>query len=269
MKAFTDDLMTRFEKKMEESLLKFDNQLKERLSTVENIVIRLDKQYSEIREEVKAVTFKADKNAETISHFENEISQRDKKIEQLALEIDDLRNRGMRKTLIIKGIPEGAEGNDSWDNVKAFIISFLETHAGISGVGVDRAHRAAKKNTPSASSAQAPSIPRAIFVEFKFWEDSSKVLRNAGEICKKGFVYKGKNHRISVEQMVSKRVQAKKQDALKVRKYLLHQNPNWTISVRYLDTIMVRKSQEEPFRKHKSSQDELNSANTYINSLKK
>ena len=72
-----------------------------------------------------------------ISHFENEISQRDKKIEQLALEIDDLRNRGMRKTLIIKGIPEGAEGNDSWDNVKAFIISFLETHAGISGVGVD------------------------------------------------------------------------------------------------------------------------------------
>ena len=138
MKAFTNDLMTRFERKMEESLLKFDNQLKERLSTVENIVIRLDKQYSEIREEVKAVTFKADKNAETISHFENEISQRDKKIEQLALEIDDLRNRGMRKTLIIKGIPEGAEGNDSSDKVKAFIISFLETHAGISGVGVPR-----------------------------------------------------------------------------------------------------------------------------------
>ena len=127
MKAFTNDLMTRIERKMEESLLKFDNQLKERLSSVENIAIRLDKQYSEIREEVKAVTFKADKNAETISHFENEISQRDKKIEQLALEIDDLRNRGMRKTLIIKGIPEGAEGNDSWDNVKAFIISFLET----------------------------------------------------------------------------------------------------------------------------------------------
>ena len=39
--------------------------------------------------------------------------------------------------------------------------------------------------------------------------------------------------------------------------------------MRYPDTIMVRKSQEEPFRKHKSSQDELNSANTYINSLKK
>ena len=51
MEAFTNDLMTRFEKKMEESLLKFDSQLKERLSTVENIVIRLDKQYSEIREE--------------------------------------------------------------------------------------------------------------------------------------------------------------------------------------------------------------------------
>ena len=85
------------------------------------------------------MTFNADKNAETISHFENEISQRDKKIEQLALEIDDLRNCGMRKTLIIKGTPEGAEGNDSWDNVKAFIISFLETHAGIRGVGVDRA----------------------------------------------------------------------------------------------------------------------------------
>ena len=62
MEVFTNDLMTRFEKKMEESLLKFDNQLKERLSIVENIVIRLEKQYSEIREEVKAVTFKADKN---------------------------------------------------------------------------------------------------------------------------------------------------------------------------------------------------------------
>ena len=62
---------------MEESLLKFDNQLKERLSTVENIVIRLDKQYSEIREEVKAVTFKADQNAETISHFENIHSPRE------------------------------------------------------------------------------------------------------------------------------------------------------------------------------------------------
>ena len=41
--------------------------------------------------------------------------------------------------------------------------------------------------------------------------------RNAGEIYKKDFVYKGKNHHISVEQMVCKRVQAKKQDALKVR----------------------------------------------------
>ena len=102
----------------------------------------------------------------------------------------------MRKT-IIKGFLEGAEGNGAWDN--AFIISFLETHAGISGVGIDRAHRAAKKNTPSVSSAQAPTIPRAIFVQFKFWEDSSKVFRNAGEIYKKDFLYKGKNHHISVE----------------------------------------------------------------------
>ena len=74
---------------------------------------------------MKAVPFKADKNEENILLLEEEIAKRDEKIEDMLNEIDDLRNRGVRKMLTIKGFPEGVKGKDTWINARSFLSSFF------------------------------------------------------------------------------------------------------------------------------------------------
>ena len=105
-------------------------------------------------EDIKTVTFKAYNNEEKIRHLVEELEKRDVKIALLADEVDDLRNRGMRKTIIIRDLPEGIDGKDSWENVRAFVASFLEKQ-GLPKIEIDRAHCSAKKITLTGSQSLA------------------------------------------------------------------------------------------------------------------
>ena len=71
---------------------------------------KLSNDYRSLIENVKTVSFKADNNEEKIHHLVEELEKRDVKIASLADELDALRNRGMRQTIIIRGLPEGIEG---------------------------------------------------------------------------------------------------------------------------------------------------------------
>ena len=129
---------------------------------------------------VKSVLFKADNNEEKIRHLVKELEKRDVKIASLADEGDDLRNRGMRKTIIVRGFPEGIEGKDSWENVRACVPSFLEKQ-GLPEIEIDRAHRSAKKITPTGSQSLASNRqkPRPVFCELLTWQDANQILRKA------------------------------------------------------------------------------------------
>ena len=60
-----------------------------------------------------AVLHKADTNEDSIENLREELESHDKKIDTLEKEIDDLRNRSMRKTLVFRGLPEKAESADT------------------------------------------------------------------------------------------------------------------------------------------------------------
>ena len=193
MEKFAKDLMEQFDKKIEERFKKFDKDFAERFETrltnFSKIVTKLSEDHNSVVDDVKAVSFKADKNEEHILHLEEEIAKRDEKIEDMLNEIDDLRNRGMRKTLTIKGFPEGVEGKDTWINARSFLSSFLEKHD-LNEIEINRVHCSAKKVNPASSqSSTSRKSPRPFFAELLTWQDCKEILQKADEIGKKTFTF--------------------------------------------------------------------------------
>ena len=80
-------------------------------------------------------------------------------------EIEDLRNRAMRKTNIFHGFPESKSKYESWEQSKQLITQHLGK-CGIKGTKIDRAHRVNRKNSSEIA-------PRPIYAEFQTWQDSS------------------------------------------------------------------------------------------------
>ena len=81
----------------------------------------------------------------------------------------------MRKTLVFRGFPEGAEGAHTWDNCKELIENFVESlNLDLSSdvVPIERAHRG-RWNSDNKRK------PRNVFVEFLQWGDADKILNSA------------------------------------------------------------------------------------------
>ena len=273
MEKFAKDLIEQFDKKIEERFKKFDRDFAERFETrltnFTKIVTKLSEDHNSVVDDVKAVSFKADKNEEHILRFEEEIAKRDEKIEDMLNEIDDLRNRGMRKTLIIKGFPEGVEGKDTWINGRSFLTSFFEKHY-LNEIEIDRVHRSAKKVNPASSqSSTSRKFPRPFFAELLTWQDCNEILQKADEIGKKTFTFNGQSYRVIIEQLVSKKVYEEKQDALQVRKYFLSEHPEWKITVKYPAKLMIKKTQNEHYRRHRITEHELKKAKDFIKTINK
>ena len=85
----------------------------------------------------------------------------------------------MRKSLVFKGFPEGCEGQDTWDNCKPFLTTFITglTLDFPAGVEIERAHRGPKNCEINGSSK-----PRPIYAQFLRWPDANEV-RQAGTLA--------------------------------------------------------------------------------------
>ena len=212
------------------------------------------------------MSHKVGTNKDSIENLREELESRDKKIDMLEREIDDLRNQSMRKTLVFRGLPEKAEGADTWENVRKFLLKFLALYdPEFARLSIDRAHHSARKIDPRKSKSPRP---RPVFAEFVSWQDASRVLTMAAKIGKTPYEFEGHEYKISVEQMVSKSVMEKRQTALKVRKYLMNENPNWLASLRFPAILMVKESKETQYRKYNIKDDVIKKANEFIDSLK-
>ena len=70
----------------------------------------------------------------------------------------------MRKTLVFIDLPEKAEGADTWENVRKFLLKFLALYdPEFADLSIDRAHRSARKIDPHKSKSPRP---RPVFAEF-------------------------------------------------------------------------------------------------------
>ena len=173
----------------------------------------------------------------------------------------------MRKTLVFRGLPEieKAEGADTWENVQKFLLKFLALYdPEFAHLSIDRAYRSARKIDPCKSKNPRP---RPVFAEFVSWQDASRVLTMIAKIGKTPYKFEDIAYNMSVEQMVSKSVMEKRQTALKVRKFLMNENPNWLVSLHFPAILMVKKSREKQYRKYSIKDDVIKKANEFIDSL--
>ena len=101
MEKFAKDVIEQFDKKIEERFKKFDKDFAERFETrltnLTKVVPKLSEDHNSVADDVRAVSFKADKNEEHILRLEEEIAKRDEKIEDTLNEIDDLRTEECEK----------------------------------------------------------------------------------------------------------------------------------------------------------------------------
>ena len=83
-------------------------------------------------------------------------------VKHLHNDLEDLRNRSMRKTLIFYGFPE--KPHETWDDC----IQILEEHIEACGfeerVQIDQAHRSIRRND-----AKNQTDPRLVIAEFVTW----------------------------------------------------------------------------------------------------
>lgn len=197
-----------------------------RIEATETKVTQLEDQNEQVRNEVCDLSSK-------FQALKDELLAKDDKIVSLEANLDDLKNRQMRKTLVFRGFPEGVEGKDTWENCKNLIADFVETHLEFSDVEVERAHRAKKSSAPNGG-AKSDNRPRPIFVEFLRWSDSSEILDAAPRILQDHpYKVNGKVVPIFIDQMASKRIQEQRSEVLLVRKYLKSVNKGWKMFIRY------------------------------------
>ena len=154
--------------------------------------------------------------------------------------MDDQVNRSLRPTLILKGVNE--ENNETWEATEEIVKSIINRHLKVGEEQacdmIERAHRGGSKQSGRSSSSK--NGPRYIFVKFHSWKDS--------EMIKSGFAdlnAKNRSMAIRVNQMFSKRLTVRRNNAMLKRKQLLESKCISSGYIAYPANLMVKKSPSE------------------------
>ena len=144
------------------------------------------------------------------------------------LELEDLRNRSMRSNLIFKGIPE--ESKETWDDTSQLLAGFITENLNLPysfdqmDMQISRAHRT---NDTESSRRKNKSEPRPIIAQFINW-------RVAEEVRQKIIHLNSRNQlRVIVNQMFSKELTERRNNALIKRKEYLILHPDLQIKLDY------------------------------------
>ena len=234
---------------------------------------KIDKKLDDVNINIQDLTVKHDHGLQQIQQAEsiaqqacNEVTKirealnlKSAEVEHLKNDLEDLRNRSMRKTLIFYGFPE--KPNETWDDC----IQTLEEHIEACGfeerVQIDRAHRANRRND-----ARNRSDPRPIIAEFVTWQDSNYILSNSNKLSKKGSQDGStKDLNIKVQQLFGKKTSEERGKMLKIRKFFLLQNKKWKISLAYPATLYINKG--NGFKRYQFNAADLQNAEDYFDKL--
>ena len=130
---------------------------------------------------------------------------------------------------MFRGFPEGCEGQDSWDNCKSFLTTFitdLKLDLNVA-VEIERAHRGSKKSQTNGSAK-----PRPIYAQFLRWSDANAVLQSGTTaLIKSPCIMGGKKVPIFIDQMVTPKIREMQNSSMKIRKYLRSVHQDWKMGV--------------------------------------
>ena len=183
-----------------------------------------------LRLEMKEQSDKISKQFETISKLESEI--------------EELKNRSLRKTLMFKNIKYQQVSESSWSTTKPVLIELIsrilpETTKEEIWNNIERAHRIHSKGTSSNGS------PPYLIVKMLNWEFSENV--------KSAFIQENKNGRsqVFVSQMYSKSLTLRQNQALKHQHEMKEEDPSIQGYIRYPATLMIKRPGEKKYKVQK------------------
>lgn len=190
--------------------------------TIKKIEVKMDKQLGKLKEQITENEIKLTELSNFKDQTETISAERDERMEELSnwlneleTEIDDLRNRSMRTTLIFKNIPK-SRSEKNWQDTTDVLIAEIkkvipeDTFEKIND-NISRAHRG-KDHQEKQNTNQNPE---AIFANFVNWRYAEKVKQSIINAARK------KETSIIVSTKVSKKLQIRINEALKFRRELL------------------------------------------------
>ena len=261
---FESNLLATIENKLAERIDKLEKVIDVKFETlkssVDDLKVKQDHAFSRISQ-VEQMANQCDNNFKELKQLLNE---KDGELSTLKTELEDLRNRQTRKTLIFYGFPEGSD--ESWDDCKEVVENHI-SECGLEEVNIDRAHRIHRKGH---SQDQSQSTSRPIVAEFLSWQDSNYILQNARKLSSMPSgkqAGKKRQLKIHVQQFFGKKTMEERSKMLQIRKYFLLNNKGWKINLVYPASLFVNKG--SGFKKYTADDDDLIKANKYFDELNK
>ena len=134
-----------------------------------------------------------------------------------------------------------------------FIAKLLSSHFDfdLDHADIERAQRSPTVRDSSRSS------PRPIMVAFLRWEQANKILQTAGRVLKNK-PYKdldGNEINIYVKQFYSPKVTELRNKALKIRRQVKDEHPDWTVSMRYPAKLFIKRAPDDLLTEYKWAKD--------------
>ena len=159
------------EKKLDQLLAKTDRVELSLSEKINSVIIRLDqteKRIYSLESKVEELQGKVISCEWKIQELEGKVGIKNHVIKSLEDNADDIQGRIRRKTLIVKGFPEGVEGSSGWPACQGFVSSFIsECFNMAEKVIIERAHHTQAFQNPNRKH------PRPIHVAFLLWEQAN------------------------------------------------------------------------------------------------
>ena len=233
---FQTDLAKMIEVKINESVGRLEERIDKRLDVLTSNIDKNKTSCEHTLQRVKQAESIAQDASNTVVQLKVEILKNSNELKSLQNELEDLRNRQMRKTLVFYGFPE--KGSETWEESRQLLEKHFKT-CGLEAVDIDRAHRA---NTRNNSNDRGKARP--IFAEFVTWQDSSYILQNASKLSRfpKSHGSKVKTSgKIHIQKLYGKKTVEERNKMLKIRKFFLLTNPDWKVSLTYPAILHINK----------------------------
>ena len=197
-------------------------------------ILKLKEDNKKLKEEI--TNQQNEINAKTADH----IMKVEAQLKATLIELDDLRNRSMRSTLVFKNIRE--EPNETWEDTCQIMSSFIATKLDLSYTKefidsmISRAHRGAEKDQESnGRQHQQREGSKPIFVKFVNWRVAEEIKSRVIQLNAQ------KRTKVVVNQMYSKEITTRRNNALRRRREILEEDGSIQIKLDYPAVLKFKK----------------------------
>ena len=204
-----------------------------------NIAQKNKEQVEKVTTELAATNVNVESHSTRIGELQKQIDVQAIHINTLQQRLESQTNRNSRKSLIIRGIPEGAN-EESWDDTGKVVCQTLADVLNQAGVDwevisdkIERVHR----GRPLREGKDGPRIVHALFYD---WNDSEKL--------KLDFIKLGRNNQnIYIDQKYGPDTEYRRHKAKEKRKQLLEQGTIAKAYVKFPAKLMIKRRGDEHY----------------------